>query len=104
MRIPTVAALLLLTVCSAAVAGRQPEVNAPISRDDVRGIIAALRVITPKPVTLISSVYNPRWPHHTRSDIVSVLMGPSEELTGDSYTLEKKDGRWQITGKGTWIH
>jgi hypothetical protein len=106
MRSQIVAILLLPTLFSIAAVGssREPEVRAPISREDVRQIIRALRDVTPKPVTFIGTVYNTRWPHHTRSDIVSVLMGPDEELTGDSYKLEKKDGRWQITGKGHWIH
>ncbi len=82
-----------------------PDIYGAISKEDVREIIAAIRVVSSKPITFIDSrVYNPRWPHEPRNDIAHVSMGSEDKVTGDSYTIEKKDGRWRITDRGRWIH
>jgi hypothetical protein len=106
MRLHTVFTLVsvILFATGGFASAREPEVRAPISHEDVRQIIRTIRAVTPKPVTFIDTVYNDKWPHHPRFDIVRVNMGEDSGTgKGDVYIVEKKKGRWQITGKTFWI-
>jgi hypothetical protein len=115
--------LLAALVVSSARAG--PEVDAHISRDDVRQICAAVSRVTREPVRLIDAEISDKYVrgsipqnatkessggHQTqikiyeRTDLVDVEVGdPSHQSSGVDYYVQKFGDKWKLVGKGHWI-
>jgi hypothetical protein len=101
-----------------------PLVEAPVSRDDVRYICAAVRHVTHKPVQNISAAIDTHpapgairenWvavsahssrpiKRYRRTDRVSVTVGGRGDISGELYEVQKIQGHWRVVGKGDWIH
>jgi hypothetical protein len=79
-----------------------PEVQAPISREDVRQITQTLKSVSRHRITIIGSVRSQKWPFPLLTDTVNVWMS-SDTITGDAYTMRKVAGKWTIVSKEQWI-
>jgi hypothetical protein len=120
-----VIATVFLAVCAIA----DPRVTAPISRDDVKQIVAVVRAATPEPILSIDPVYtkeprpgaipqkatelgpisagkvqNKSIVTYIPTDQVSVRTGSERNLKGGSYKLQRVDRTWKIVFRSSWIH
>src|SRR5438477_7773889 len=88
----TIICLSLVIIGSASA---QPRIVGPVSKEDVRGITAAIRATTPDRIVVI------RKSSQRDSAGVQTASGPT---AGCQYFVRRIAGAWKIMGKNCWTH
>jgi hypothetical protein len=89
------ATAILISLVLVASASAEPRIEGQVSREDVRGITAAIRAATQDRIVVIRKSSQPD------SAGVQTASGPT---AGCQYFVRRITGTWKIMGKSCWTH